>query len=281
MTPASPYSDCDTARGTELCCRRTARCGLARSARWRFIRSSACVGAAIICVVFALLKRACDQKELDNALIRSIRLSDRLEVEHLLNRGANPMALSTSWPGFRACLAELFSRVRLKAPTGAVPDHDALFFAITAERPDTKIIDALLVRGADPNVRDDFVGTDAREPTAILYMAATGNTACVDELAQHGADVEATDNDGCRVLQMVCSTGSAGSVLELLRKGADVNWKNKRGETPLLAAVEGWNAPVTKLLMDSGANRNVASELSETDAALKLRIDKLRNPAGQ
>jgi ankyrin repeat protein len=84
-----------------------------------------------------------------------------------------------------------------------------------------------------------------------------------------------TDEAGSTTLNLICYDTDAKTVQVLLDCGADPNIKNKNGETPVLAAVDGWNAKVVSLLVRHGADKNIAISGSASNSALQRHIDTL------
>jgi ankyrin repeat protein len=100
------------------------------------------------------------------------------------------------------------------------------------------------------------------------------------DLLQHGADIEAKDNDGWTPLHMACCEGPLSVVIELVSpndsndatttilgkrktRGADIEAKNIYGDTPLHFASGGGHLPAVKALLAVGANFLAANNQGE------------------
>lgn len=68
---------------------------------------------------------------------------------------------------------------------------------------------------------------------AIAHAAETGRTETIALLLQHGASVNARDNDGNTPLMAAAQAGHPHTVKFLLDRGAEVNAENDNGLTPL------------------------------------------------
>ncbi len=93
-------------------------------------------------------------------------------------------------------------------------------FLLTAILPHSELVDAaaeqnwqqvkrLVSQGADVN------GTDERDHTALMYAAMDGRTDVIQLLLVHGANVNATANDGAPVIAFA---GERPHVQAILRK---------------------------------------------------------------
>ena len=100
---------------------------------------------------------------------------------------------------------------------------------------------------------------DLLEETANECDADT----CI-ELLDAGANVNASDEDGCTPLIWAVLAGSEESVKLLIGRGADVNCKNNEGETPLHIAAMSGAAPIAKILLDHGADVDAEDDFGIT-----------------
>ena len=120
-------------------------------------------------------------------------------------------------------------------------DGGPLFEAV--EKGDKVAIEALLAKGVDVSVRDEYGSTplhsaayDGKKDIAVLLLAK-------------GADVNARKyNNGRTPLHLAANNGHINIIELLLAKGADVNAKDNSGETPLLTAVGQGKSDVTELM---------------------------------
>ena len=126
------------------------------------------------------------------------------------------------------------------------------------QRNDTKTVDSLLRRGADPNVNDRY----GRTP--LVLAAAYGRADGVRLLLDHGANPNQKDNVGETPLVWAAKDGYTEVVGLLLAHRADPNGKDTSGGTPLVWAAAYGHSDVVKLLLDHGASPNQKSTIGET-----------------
>jgi ankyrin repeat protein len=74
--------------------------------------------------------------------------------------------------------------------------------------------------------------------TALMYAARQGARGAVAALADARADLDATDPDGSTALTLAAINGHADVVALLLERGANPNLADRTGMTPLYAAVD-------------------------------------------
>jgi uncharacterized protein len=108
----------------------------------------------------------------------------------------------------------------------------------------------------------------------ILYAARQGCTACVEVLAEAGADLNATDPDRISALNLALINLHFDTAAALIEAGADVNQWDLFGRAPLYNAVDLHTLPtggrtdipsedklsgydVAKMLLERGANPNM------------------------
>ena len=131
-------------------------------------------------------------------------------------------------------------------------------------------IRVLLVRGADPNLRDGFRGQ-----TALMWAAARNNADAVHALAELGADLHAKTETverapggnrlfyappptGFTALLFAARGGHIDAVQVLLAAGADINDTLSDGQSALVVAVANANWELADYLLDRGADPNLA-----------------------
>jgi len=117
-----------------------------------------------------------------------------------------------------------------------------------------------------PSTASTATGVDAQDPggvTSLMKAAMSGDVKSVQQALGGGADVNAQAENGVTAL-IAAQLTTAGDdqtqiVTALIAKGADVNAKDDAGWTPLLFASSRGNAPMCRLLMEHGADANVAT----------------------
>jgi len=240
-------------------------------------------------------------------LLFAARSGDAASTKLLLDAGASP---NDALPeGMSALVLASHSGhtdvATLLLERGADPNAmDAGYTAMHAAvlRSDVKLVNALLARGANPNLRTTK-GTPIRRDTTDYNLPATliGSTpymlaarflepGIMKALAAGGADTTLTGRDGSTPLMLATGAGSGGNstrrgiavidggVVEpesevlaaadaALELGADVNGSNQAGDTALhVAAGRGLNT-VVQLLADRGAQLNAKNKRGLTPLA--------------
>jgi ankyrin repeat protein len=148
----------------------------------------------------------------------------------------------------------------------------------------------LLDRGADPNA------SGPGGVTPLLALAGNTDSAeCARLLAEKGADVTRTNNDGWNPLMLAVYHGHPGVVESLISKdssandrallvaalvghesvvrilldhGASVHARTEDGDTPLILAVRNGHEGVARLLVARGADRTTPNNAGETASSL-------------
>src|SRR5262245_24268090 len=129
----------------------------------------------------------------------------------------------------------------------------------------------LLSKGANPNL----AAVNGQTP---LMMAARGDVEAMQLLIEQGADVNAKDGAGETALMSACAGGNAPAVQLLIGRGADVKVTSKRNETALgFAATSGVQASV-EMLLAKGADVNVRNFRGYSPLMFAASSDAL--PAG-
>jgi uncharacterized protein len=126
-----------------------------------------------------------------------------------------------------------------------------LMWAAAANRNAGEMVKLLLAKGADVKPRalyTDWPSQITNEPraqyrpvgglTAMLYAARNGCSACADELAAAGADVNLPTPEGVTPLMLALDNGHNEVAKLLLDRGANPNVWDWWGRTPLYIAVD-------------------------------------------
>ncbi|KAL6904129.1 hypothetical protein GGI43DRAFT_311542 [Trichoderma evansii] len=176
-----------------------------------------------------------------------------------------------------------------------------------AERDYKGVVQLLLERGA---FIEETSNTDDTGPTALVLAVASGHKDMASFLIQHGANIEAvdenrrtplliaaedyhglglaelflyqgscvnaTDNSGRTPLMAAARSGSWAVVKILLNRGVQVDSKDKEGRTALMDAAVGGHYDVVKHLLDGGANEAIVDRYGDTALAMATREGHLK-----
>jgi len=119
----------------------------------------------------------------------------------------------------------------------------------------------LLQKGANANAADSY-GTS---PLDLAVCCKTVKLSFIEHLLQKGADVKYRNaHDGLTGLHYAISCGSADVAKLLINKGAEINIADNKGTTPLMLAVQKNSLPVAKLLLEKGADVNLRDKSKKT-----------------
>ena len=122
----------------------------------------------------------------------------------------------------------------------------ALTAAAQEDQPD--MVELLISRGAQINLRDDF----GMGRTALMRASALGHAAIVDTLLAHGANIGVKREDGG--IALMDALPYPAIVLKLIKAGADSNEEIRKEWSPLIAACSGGYAESARLLIENGAD---------------------------
>ncbi len=125
----------------------------------------------------------------------------------------------------------------------AVRDRDVNKAIEFADKPGTTIV----------NVRDSDNGEGA-----IHIVTKRGDLGWLGLLYQKGANLNLKDRDGNTPLILASISRWGDGISTLLRLKAQVNAQNRLGETALLKAVQARALDIAKLLIEAGANPDIA-----------------------
>jgi ankyrin repeat protein len=125
----------------------------------------------------------------------------------------------------------------------------------------------LLAQGASVN----GVAGGEHPGKALAAASEWGDRRLVELLLAKGANVNLRGDGGCTPLMCAAEQGHPGIAKRLLQVGAQVDARNDRGQTALMeAAEESGEADAAKALLDAGAEVNVRD--ADGDSALTLAV---------
>jgi ankyrin repeat protein len=123
-----------------------------------------------------------------------------------------------------------------------------------ARRGNLATVRVLLSNHANPNARESNGGQNA-----LMWAVSQRQSAVIEELLKHGADVQAASKTGFTPLMFAAQQGDEDSTRILLRAGAKPNdAQTKTGLTPLMIASAMAHAKAVDALLDNGADPNLA-----------------------
>uniref|UniRef100_A0A8D8IZ02 Ankyrin repeat protein L93 n=1 Tax=Culex pipiens TaxID=7175 RepID=A0A8D8IZ02_CULPI len=108
------------------------------------------------------------------------------------------------------------------------------------EEPNRHIVEQLLQKGVNLHLRNQW-GRDALQVLVNGFRSAKWyghDVGTVQLLVDHGAAVNATDEEGNTALHLAFKDGEAELIEVLVQNGADLSVKNKEGKVPLRMASE-------------------------------------------
>ena len=226
----------------------------------------------------------------DDAGIVDLLLASGADAAATNRYGVAPIAL--------ACVNGNAAIVRLLLEAGVDPDTtlaEGETALMTAARTGAQnVVELLLDYGADVNAAEAWRGQ-----TALMWAAAEGHAHLVPTLLSHGAEVSARSARGWTPLLFAVREGEIGVVQTLLEAGVDADEslpvleERRRGGTSAEAEATGLNAfllaaanahyELAALLVDRGADVNVASRgwtaLHQLSWVRKAGIAGSNNPA--
>lgn len=159
--------------------------------------------------------------------------------------------------------------ISLAAPPAAAQFRGGYGFLMAVESRDgTKATDAL---------KDDPTLINSRHPTtgetALGISTKRRDSTWVRFLLSKGADPAIADREGMTPLMHAALLNFTEGADELILRKAPVDQSNRRGETPLILAVQARNTAMVQLLMRHGANPDKADHVAGMSARDYARRD--------
>jgi ankyrin repeat protein len=247
--------------------------------------------------VRALLKQRVDVNAPESdgmtALHWAVRASDLETAQLLIRAGANPRAanrfgitpLSLAATNGDPALIEALIKAGAD-PNAALPDGETVL--MTAARTGNQAaVRMLLVNGANVHAREASQGQ-----TALMWAAAENNAAAIQVLVESGADINARSHTltypqfkwvvsgmvstslprgGWTPLMYAARQNATHAVRALADLRADLNLRDPEGATALVIAIINAHFDVAAMLLEKGADPNIADETGM--AALYAAVD--------
>ena len=201
------------------------------------------------------------------ALMEACKEGNLDTIKTLLNAGADPNIADIdghTWIHY-AIIADnsketVQSIVSLGADVNTTNNHSITALMIACMKGNIDAVDVLLHAGADPNIADTDVET-------LIHYAVQED--CSKEILQatidHGADVNSTNMYGETALLIACKKGNIDAIHVLLNAGADPNIANAKDETCIHhAIVEGCSKETLQAIINHGADVNSTNKNNVT-----------------
>jgi len=188
-----------------------------------------------------------DSKKLARALQMQeaiLRKPDVAEVQRILKVGFDvnaPIGCGTYCAVDGAVQVESMEILTLLLDAGAEPKGSALLSATRCRDLDisSKMVEALLKKGADPNYKEYYLGDQKRFSMPLHAACYQGNYSVAQLLLrQPGIELNTIDIDGRTPLMWAVERGHEGIIDLLLEKGADPKIKNAEAKTATETARE-------------------------------------------
>jgi ankyrin repeat protein len=229
----------------------------------------------------------------DVSLVTAAKQGDRAAVESLVNGHAKHAVAGAEgtaalvWAATRNDVAMADLLLRAGANAKAANEFGATPLYAAAAHADPAMTEKLLAAGADPNaplmsgetplmeasrrgnlatvrvLLSNHANPNTRESNggqnALMWAVSQRQSAVIEELLKHGADVQAGSKTGFTPLMFAAQQGDEDSARILLRAGAKPNdAQPKTGLTALMIASAMANAKAVDVLLDNGADPNLA-----------------------
>lgn len=192
------------------------------------------------------------------AMISAVQQKNHQALEELLDTRVSADCIAELNLLTQAVINGDSGSVRLLLISGADPnrvDRDGLTPLHTAiEYSLVDVASILLKYGGDPNIT-----TGPNQDSALSVAVTTHNIEFLELFLKHGGNVDALTPDGDTVFVKAMNPTAPIDIVELmLTSGADANRKTKYGKTPLLESLFAKRLDIATLLLDHGANPNLA-----------------------
>ena len=178
--------------------------------------------------------------------------------------------------GFLGAMIAASAMLLAAAPAHAQQVSDSYQFIDAIKKQDgAKVMKVLTdTYGSIIDTRDQASG-DA----ALHYIVRQGDGTWLRYLIQKGANPNIQDRRGNTPLMLAVEQNYAEGVSILITYKADVNLANSSGETPLIRAVQQRKFNMVRLLLDAGADPDKADNLAGNSARDYARLDPRMPPS--
>ena len=123
------------------------------------------------------------------------------------------------------------------------------------------VLEAYIENGGDKHAVDAVTGRTALHFAAALVV---DGVATLDNLLNHGLDLNARDKNGDTPLHRAAARGTPEIVQRLVDRGANLSAVNNRGQTPFLVSLAVNSEEKSKILLKHGSNVQVADNNGTT-----------------
>ncbi len=125
----------------------------------------------------------------------------------------------------------------------------------------------------------------SNEWAPILHAAASGNQEVVQDLIQHGANINQTSKAGKTALILAAQSGEYDIVRVLIQAGAEISHAEGTGETALIHAAGSGYADIVHVLLQSRPQKNdvtkalIAAAANGQVSVVKLMLEEGVSPS--
>ena len=234
----------------------------------RYAKGFLVVGvAAMMAASLCLIALGHRQNMLDRELIKAAQQNNVAEISRLLSQGADPnaKASATMSMSFTQRLKRRLLHPSERTPTGWQTAALPLLLRgdDSPNRPPDLVpaLKVLLNHGADINA------TDENGDTPLMIALADGNKPVTVVLLEHGVDVNRHNIYGGTALILYANVDDVNL---LLKHGVDIDAVDGEGCTALLMAVDRGDVDMAMNLLRHGANRHLKDKSGRT--ALSIAV---------
>ena len=167
-------------------------------------------------------------------------------LDELMMKSRDPRVLTSAIGEQNIAVVE--GLLALGADANAQDGSGRIPLVYAASNGQTDIVQVLLAKGVDVDIKDDYHGN-----TALMQAVWGRHAATAETLLASGAAINAKDRRGRTALMDAAAQGSTDLVQILLAKGADVNLKDGGGRNAQEFAARYGHTDLLELLKKAGA----------------------------